>query len=241
MQILYILYYIYFLLFSPTLYIGEHVHGLYATRSLVDQNVVTITASDSGPLLLGGPHAPASPKIYQDRLLGHNYWLPKGSNCHLLLSLTIVNDIIFFNFTDFFNEDYPNFQSYFMYDKQIIIFTGHYNIPQFSTQKLLGTGGDLKLITDESSPKQNSNADSIEERTSGNPEMDIKNVNGSRKNLRRKFSDFYNDLKSWINQQENKGLKLTLIILMGCVITMFWYLQIQVSILSSVLVIRDRL
>lgn len=66
-------------LFSPTLYIGEHVHGLYATRSLVDQNVVTITASDSGPLLLGGPHAPESPKIYQGHLPGHNYWLPKGT------------------------------------------------------------------------------------------------------------------------------------------------------------------
>lgn len=69
----------YSMCFSPTLYIGEHVHGLYATRSLVDQNVVTITASDAGPLLLGGPHAPESPKVYQEHLSGHNYWLPAGT------------------------------------------------------------------------------------------------------------------------------------------------------------------
>ncbi|XP_018577852.1 serine/threonine-protein kinase/endoribonuclease ire-1, partial [Anoplophora glabripennis] len=86
----------------PTLYIGEHVHGLYATRSLVDQNVVTITASDSGPLLLGGPYAPGNPKIYQEHLSGHNYWLPK----------------------DFFKEEYPNFESFPMFGEHILVFTG---------------------------------------------------------------------------------------------------------------------
>lgn len=38
----------------------------------------------------------------------------------------------------------------------------------------------------------------------------------------------YIALKTWINQQENKGLKLSLIIMTGCVIAMFWYLQVQV-------------
>lgn len=38
----------------------------------------------------------------------------------------------------------------------------------------------------------------------------------------------YRGLNMWINQQDNKGLKITLIILIGCIIAMFWYLQMQV-------------
>lgn len=65
--------------FSPTLYIGEHSSGLYASPSLVDQNVVTITSSDTGPLLLGGPHTSEKTKVYREYPLpGHNYHLPKG-------------------------------------------------------------------------------------------------------------------------------------------------------------------
>ena len=39
---------------SPTLYIGEHSHGLYALPSLVDSSTPTIT-SKAGQLLLEGP------------------------------------------------------------------------------------------------------------------------------------------------------------------------------------------
>ena len=41
--------------FSPTLYVGEHQHGLYAMPSLVDKQTLTITPRRSGPLLLEGP------------------------------------------------------------------------------------------------------------------------------------------------------------------------------------------
>ncbi len=41
--------------FSPTLYVGEHEHGLYAMPSLVDQQTLTIAPSSTGPLLLEGP------------------------------------------------------------------------------------------------------------------------------------------------------------------------------------------
>lgn len=42
--------------FSPTLFIGEHSHGLYALPSLVDSSTPTIV-SKSGKLLLEGPIA----------------------------------------------------------------------------------------------------------------------------------------------------------------------------------------
>ncbi len=41
--------------FSPTLYVGEHDHGLYAMPSLVDEQTLTIAPSSTGPLLLEGP------------------------------------------------------------------------------------------------------------------------------------------------------------------------------------------
>ena len=39
----------------PTLYVGEHLHGLYALPSLVDANVMTIEGKNDGVLLLEGP------------------------------------------------------------------------------------------------------------------------------------------------------------------------------------------
>jgi len=38
----------------------------------------------------------------------------------------------------------------------------------------------------------------------------------------------YGATKLWLNQQENKGLKLTLIVLVGCIVAMFWYFTAQV-------------
>lgn len=40
----------------------------------------------------------------------------------------------------------------------------------------------------------------------------------------------YEGFKVFINMQENKGLKLVLIVLVGCIIAMFWYLQMQVNL-----------
>ena len=39
----------------------------------------------------------------------------------------------------------------------------------------------------------------------------------------------YTSVKTSIDQQDNKGLKVLLIILVGCIIAMFWYLQMQVT------------
>ena len=44
-----------FLFDRPTLYVGEHLHGLYALPSLVDANVMTIEGKNDGVLLLEGP------------------------------------------------------------------------------------------------------------------------------------------------------------------------------------------
>lgn len=38
----------------------------------------------------------------------------------------------------------------------------------------------------------------------------------------------YTTAQNWINKQENKGLKLALIVLFGCIVAMFWYFRAQV-------------
>ncbi|XP_044252297.1 serine/threonine-protein kinase/endoribonuclease IRE1-like [Tribolium madens] len=179
----------------PTLYVGDHRYGLYAIPSLVDQNVVTITASDGGPLLLGGPHAPDLPKPYPEYPIpGYNYRLP--SNMY-------EGDPITF-------QSIPNF----------VIYVGHYNVPKYTETKFLLGGSNPKfhLLTDESDSNEAPPPKSIGIQTEEN----------EKKAQTNRFKTYYKSLKLWVNQQENKGLKLVLIILVGCVIAMFWYLQVQV-------------
>lgn len=55
------------------------------------------------------------------------------------------------------------------------------------------------------------------------PELPVRKIK-----LEGALKPFFKAVRLWVNQQENKGLKLMLIILVGCVIAMFWYLQVQV-------------
>ncbi|KRT82319.1 hypothetical protein AMK59_3942 [Oryctes borbonicus] len=116
----------------PTLYIGEHLYGLYALPSLVDQNLVKITISEVGPLLLEGPESSESPRAYPEyNIAGHNYNVDGG----------------FYDIDPSLFEDIPNSVNF------TIVFIGHYNIPEYSSTKLLiagSTNNHLKLITDES-------------------------------------------------------------------------------------------
>ncbi|KAK3586701.1 hypothetical protein CHS0354_039173 [Potamilus streckersoni] len=60
--------------FYPTLYVGEHENGLFATASFVDENTVTIAPRDKGLKLLEGPNlTPLDEKqnIYEERVTAH--------------------------------------------------------------------------------------------------------------------------------------------------------------------------
>lgn len=43
----------------------------------------------------------------------------------------------------------------------------------------------------------------------------------------------YERARLWVNHQENKGLKLILIMLFGCIVAMYWYVRAQVRISLS--------
>ncbi|KAL1497233.1 hypothetical protein ABEB36_008228 [Hypothenemus hampei] len=181
----------------PTLYIGEHLHGLYALPSFVDQNVVTITSSDEGPLLLEGPNSPDSPKLYLSYpISGRNYKLP----------------------LDAFPEEI--LQSISEFDGHFVIYTGHYNVPNYSEADILGPNRpikQIKLLTDASKISMGTQTEL--------PEKITFSIEDNEESL---STIYYKNAKNWINQQENKGLKLTLIILTGFVLAMFWYLLMQV-------------
>ncbi|XP_019770362.2 serine/threonine-protein kinase/endoribonuclease IRE1 [Dendroctonus ponderosae] len=184
----------------PTLYIGEHHHGLYAIPSLVDQNVVTITASDEGPLFLEGA-SPDPPKLYgQLPIPGRDYELPADAK------------------QDANSYSLAGFQTY------LVIYTGHYNVPNYSKAEFLGPNkptGQMKLITDASKSSIGTQTEDLRRNSEAKLVLDDPIID--------QWSiKWYKFAKSWINQQENKGLKLSLIIMTGIVFSMFWYLLMQV-------------
>lgn len=99
----------------PTLYIGEHVHGLYALPTFVDQNTVTITTSNSGLLLLEGPNFVADPtKQRAIPLPGSNIRLDAGVDSRTFQSID------------------KNFASF--------IILGYYAVPDYSHARLQISG-----------------------------------------------------------------------------------------------------
>ncbi|KAK4874212.1 hypothetical protein RN001_013572 [Aquatica leii] len=213
----------------PTLYVGEYMYGLYALPSLVDQNLVTITASEVGPLLLEGPGAPDSAEPYPTYPVpGKNYYIHAGSS----------------------NGDPIIFQSMPKTKNYTVIYLGHYNVPDYGASNfMIGQNAvHPKLLTDESvssnkevKEKSREHTDdrlkwtsifTVTKQSVGVQTDDKESKTTNQVDTFDGFQDMvkqtYKLVHTFVNQQENKGLKLTLIILIGCIIAMFWYLQMQV-------------
>ncbi|XP_043785399.1 serine/threonine-protein kinase/endoribonuclease IRE1 isoform X1 [Apis laboriosa] len=172
----------------PTLYIGQHRHGLYALPSLVDLTTATIS-NNIGQLLLEGPLSVPQ--------------LGKNDNGNVPLSNT-------------YNNEY-----------QAVITLGHYEIPaEYKLQEpqpLQITGRSDPVI--ETLPLRYSNST---KQSLFSLQDDEKSNNDTNNESWREFvQNIYTMGKNWFSQQENKGLKLTLIVLLGCILVMFWYLNAQ--------------
>ncbi|KAL7301231.1 hypothetical protein TKK_0006195 [Trichogramma kaykai] len=174
----------------PTLYIGEHRHGLYALPSLSDTSTPTIS-SKSGQLLLEGPLSSHFQKNDSENKEKNSKEESAGSN--------VLIDII------------P---------------IGHYEVPpeyQPHNQPLQITGRSDPIIYNNNN--NIINASKINDLSSD----DDKRLNETlqSKEWLKAFSVSYAGAKKWLNQQENKGFKITFIILFGCVFMMFWYMNAQ--------------
>ncbi|VEN43195.1 unnamed protein product, partial [Callosobruchus maculatus] len=124
---------------------------------------------------------------------------------------------------EYYSGESNNFQSVPSLGNHIIVYKGHYNVPSFDDQKLIGPSKEAVPI-DSACPD---GPNMIPLGISDEKAEKAKKEEIAKKTWSGWLRRNYETVKNAINQQENKGLKLSLIIMTGCVIAMFWYLQIQ--------------
>lgn len=188
---------------------GEHNHGLYALSSLVDKNTITISTGHTKPLLLEGPATDNQPD-------SENKYEP-FKNVHYKL-----NDLN-------------------LHVSAPYLLLGHYKVPELTTGWMpkLPNSNFLNEHDSQSSALKliNGQVHSQSENDVEN-ETNLKSVQSVSVQTEEFFEGFnfrpdlwYKRGYVWLHQQENKALKVALIILVGLVITMFWYLRYQVIML----------
>ncbi|XP_038211674.1 serine/threonine-protein kinase/endoribonuclease IRE1 [Zerene cesonia] len=188
----------------PTLYIGEHNHGLYALSSLVDKNTVTISTGYTQPLLLEGPVTEtesASEKPVYEPFKNVHYQL-NDINLHVTPPYLLLGHYKVPELTTSWMPQMPN--------------SNRNNLPVRNAVKLIN--GEVRTEADKDENETNLKSNSV-------------SVSVQTEDLFAEFSLrpdlWYKQLHIWLNQQENKALKVALIVLMGLVVTMFWYLRLQ--------------
>ncbi|KZC13752.1 PREDICTED: serine/threonine-protein kinase/endoribonuclease IRE1 [Dufourea novaeangliae] len=190
----------------PTLYIGQHRHGFYALPSLVDSTTATIS-SNIGQLLLEGPLSVSQ--------------MDKNDNT---IPISTDDRAYADDSTDTVARS----------DYQTVIALGHYEIPAEyklqDEQPLQITGrSDPVIETLPSSLRYlNSTKETLLTLDLENDSRSTGSVVGSA-SWRELLRHAYIASKSWFHQQENKGLKLALVALSGCILAMYWYLNAQVK------------
>lgn len=108
----------------PTLYVGEHDHGLFAMQSLVDEQTLTISPNTNGPLLLEGPQ---------------NFHMPSEIN------LDVISDNAGIPF-DPLGIPSPDPKPGSGESSSVLLF-GYYQVPEYSTIKLSPALTQLQLTS----------------------------------------------------------------------------------------------
>ncbi|XP_076175051.1 serine/threonine-protein kinase/endoribonuclease Ire1 isoform X2 [Ptiloglossa arizonensis] len=188
----------------PTLYIGQHRYGLYALPSLVDSTTATISSNNIGQLLLEGPLA-----------------VPQLSKNDNRVPLSFSDRA----YVD--NTDNTVTQTGY----QTVITLGHYKVPaeyKLQDQQPLQITGRSDPVIETLPPLRylNSTKESLPLDLTQTDSESSDSTNSSMY-WREFIRNTYIASKTWFNQQENKGLKLALIALVGCILAMFWYLNAQ--------------
>lgn len=190
------------------MYVGEHPTGLYALPSLVDKKVATISA-DPPVKLIDGPK----------------------SDGELNPNLVYLNTL-------FKNNEEDNEQQH-----RNVIVLGHYQMPKTVDDLTLSISPSLhKKSTDNRDLMLNINAASngrndfmilpyekrsIDGQGHADPIVvdDVHSTINATFSPREYLAHVYIRSQNWLNAQESKILKLLLIILMGMIVAMFWYMR----------------
>ncbi|KAG7210888.1 hypothetical protein KM043_012369 [Ampulex compressa] len=190
----------------PTLYIGQHRHGLYALPSLVDSSMVTIS-NKIEHLLLEGPLS--SSQFHKNENNG----------------IPLPGDHVYIADVNTADADYQSVRH-----DQTIVMLGHYSVPadyKALQRPLQITGRSDRIIQARAVPMNSTKELPPSPSPSSDGETKEAPLEGGTKALGRVISTAYAASEKWLNQQENKGLKLTLIMLVGCIAAMFWYFNAQ--------------
>lgn len=202
-------------IYSPTLYVGEHNHGLYALSSLVDKNTVTITTGHTQPLLLEGPTATENKAYTKKKNVDTTY--EPFKNVHYKL-----NDLN-------------------VHVAAPYLLLGHYKVPELTTTwspplpntnfiNVRNQNDAIKLINGQvHSDTENDAENETNEKSISMPVSVAVQTEELFEGFHFRPDLWYKQGYVWLHQQENKALKVALIILVGLVITLFWYLRYQVN------------
>lgn len=199
---------------SQTLYVGEHSTGLYALPSLVDKKIATISA-DPPVRLIDGPN----------------------SDSELNPNLVYLNTL-------FKNNERDDEQQH-----RNVIVLGHYQMPKTIDDLTLSISASLNkkssnsrdLVAADKFDVLNINAGSNSKNNfiiirqedhsvgipaDGDDDSPVENPTINTTMSPREFlANVYTTSQHWLNTQESKILKLLLIILMGMIVAMFWYMR----------------
>ncbi|GBP65201.1 hypothetical protein EVAR_50008_1 [Eumeta japonica] len=189
----------------PTLYVGEHNHGLYALSSLVDKNTITISTGYAQPLLLEGPkNEDHDQNKANDEPLKNVHYKINNLNIHVATPYLLLGHYKVPELTTTWMPQIPNTNLMNLRE------SGH--LPSI---KLINGEVHTATMKDVENETKKSNLVSVSVQTED------------------KFETFiqpdllYKSAHAWIDQQENKLLKVILIVLVGLVIALFWYLRHQ--------------
>lgn len=203
---------------SQSLYVGEHIHGLYALPTLVDENTKTIS-SEPAIKLLDGPVANANPNlVYLNSIMENSYnknknvvvlgyYQPPKVEEEFKLSISPPKSS---------GEQLASDKSF---GRNIESEKHNELVP-----KNLGMGNEaFELHLNRRGSKEN-----IIQPPQNEPIRMNKGILAGIFELpspKEYVSHIYRSSQSWLNDRESKILKLLLIILFGLVIAMFWYMK----------------
>lgn len=209
--------------YSQSLYVGEHIHGLYALPALVDKSTKTISAEPPVKLIDG----PRSTGAVNQNLVYLNTLLENSNNKN-------KNVVVLGHY------QMPKVKE----EMQLSITPPKYlQQPQQVQQKPEPHGKNQLVATTTPKPNEDYKILNLNKATIGAKNNVIEPppssarytiLTGARETLfmnignkspKEYISKMYRQSQTWLDERESKILKLLLIILSGSIVAMFWYLK----------------
>lgn len=201
---------------SQTLYVGEHSTGLYALPSLVDKKVATISA-DPPVKLIDGPNTDSelNPNlVYLNTLFTNSEQDDEQHNRNVIVlghyQLPKTIDDLTLSISPTLNKKQPS-------DNRGLLAADNFDVLNINTDS--DARNNFIVIRHDDRSVVGIPSDDDSDQSMDNPTV---NVTMSPREF---LANVYTTSQHWLDAQESKILKLLLIILMGMIVAMFWYMR----------------